>query len=220
MIPLRDDVRLPGVPFATAALITVNIAVFIYEYFLLPLNAAPAFADVFGLEPRALVQALLRGSVNGADYQPVVTSLFLHGGLMHLIGNMWYLWLFGHSSEICLGRLRFLGFYFACGIAANLAHVAFYADSAIPIIGASGAVSGVLGAYLYCFPRAKILTLVPLFIIFTTIEVPATAFIGFWFFLQLINGTASIGAQAMIAWWAHIGGFLAGMALVRLFRRA
>ncbi len=215
MIPLRDNLHLRGVPLATVALIVLNAAVFFYQYFTLPVSAWSAFVQAFGLVPDSFA-GLWRQDAAVAAYQPLVTSLFLHGGIMHLVGNMWYLWLFGHSSELCLGRWRYLLVYFACGVAANLVHVAVYPESAIPIIGASGAVSGILGAYLYCFPRAKILMLVPLFLFFTILEVPATAFVGVWFLLQLVNGLTGLMALTMIAWWAHIGGFLAGMALVRL----
>jgi membrane associated rhomboid family serine protease len=211
MIPLRDNVRPNIVPFITVVLVSANIGAFISEL-LLPPAQLHVWVGRFGMVPARLNQMLTDGSLDFGALLSLFSSLFLHGGWLHLIGNVWFLWLFGHSVEYCLGHTRFLMFYIACGIIANLTQCAFDPASTVPVIGASGAVSGILGAYAICFPRAKIQTLVPLFFIFTIIEIPAMLFLGLWFFYQLQGGAASSEmAGAGIAWWAHVGGFLAGV---------
>jgi len=144
--------------------------------------------------------------------------MFLHGGWLHLIGNMWFLWIFGDNIEDRLGHLRYLVFYLVCGLGAGLAHTLFNLSSAIPTIGASGAVAGVLGGYLLLYPHARVLTLLPWFF---ALELPAYVVLALWFVIQLFSGTASLGARDAsaggVAWWAHIGGFLLGLALVKLF---
>lgn len=212
MIPLRDNVKPDIIPIITVALISVNIGVFITELRLTPASLQNLIG-LFGMTPLHLGQALDSGSLFPAVYLSLFTSLFLHGGWFHLIGNIWFLWLFGHSVEYCLGHSRFLLFYLGCGLISNLTQFAFDPVSTVSVIGASGAVSGILGAYAICFPRAKIQTLVPLFFIFTIIEIPALIFLGLWFFVQLYSGAASMemGGSAGIAWWSHVGGFLAGM---------
>lgn len=152
----------------------------------------------------------------------VVTAMFLHGGWMHLIGNMLYLWVFGDNVEDRLGRLQYLLFYLLTGVVANLAQVLADPQSPVPLIGASGAVAGVLGAYFLTYPRARVLTLMPLGIFITMVQVPAVVFLFLWFVLQLLNGVASIGIPQIagqVAWWAHIGGFITGMVLIRWFPR-
>ena len=217
MIPLRDNIRPNILPFFTVALIAANIGVFINE-----LRWTPAdfkfWVDLLGMTPLRLTTAVHEGSLNPISYLPLVTNLFLHGGWMHIIGNLWFLWLFGSSVEYCLGHGHFLLFYFLCGIIANLTQLVVDPISAVPVIGASGAVSGILGAYAICFPFAKIKTLVPLFFIFTIIEIPALAFLAIWFFYQLQSGTAALSMGGSgIAWWAHVGGFVAGALLNRLW---
>ncbi len=219
MIPLRDNVRPNIIPFVTVALIAANIAVFAVELRWTPAELKK-WVDVYGMIPARFMAALDAGSLNPANYLPLITNLFLHGGWMHIIGNLWFLWLFGFSVEYCLGHANFLIFYFVCGIIANLTQIAFDPTSPIPIIGASGAVSGILGAYAICFPRAKIQTLVPLFFIFTIIEIPSLAFLAIWFFYQLQSGTAALAMGGSgIAWWAHIGGFVSGALLNRFLLR-
>ena len=211
MIPLRDNIRPNIIPFITVALIAVNIAVFINELQLSPAELRH-WVGQLGMVPAQISQMLRSGMPDAGVIASLFSSLFLHGGWLHLIGNVWFLWLFGHSVEYCLGHTRFLLFYFTCGIIANLTQFAFDPASTVPVIGASGAVSGILGAYAVCFPRAKIQTLVPLFFIFTIVEIPAMLFLGVWFFYQLQGGAISAGmAGAGIAWWAHVGGFLAGV---------
>jgi membrane associated rhomboid family serine protease len=148
-----------------------------------------------------------------------VTAMFLHGGWMHLIGNMLYLWIFGNNVEDAMGHGRFIAFYAVCGLAAAAAQAALDPASRIPMIGASGAIAGVLGAYALLYPRAKVLVLIPIFVIFTTVRLPALWVLGGWFVLQLINGALADPAGGGVAWWAHIGGFAAGLALIWLFKR-
>jgi membrane associated rhomboid family serine protease len=149
----------------------------------------------------------------------VLTSMFLHGGLLHLLGNMLYLWIFGDNVEDAMGPIRFLIFYIVCGAAAALAQIAVDPGSAIPFIGASGAIAGVLAAYFMLFPYARVLTLVPIFFFLRLIPIPAVFLLGFWFLLQVINGAGSLGSGGGVAWFAHIGGFVAGAILVFVFRR-
>jgi membrane associated rhomboid family serine protease len=149
----------------------------------------------------------------------LLTSTFLHGGWLHLIGNMWFLWIYGDSVEDIMGHGKFLLFYLLCGIAAGIVHLVVNFDSRVPTIGASGAIAGVMGAYLVKFPRSRIITLVPIFIFFTTLEIPATFMLLYWFVIQIFSGLGSIGYSSVnqgagVAWFAHVGGFLAGMGLV------
>ena len=211
MIPLRDNIRPNIVPFLTVSLVSANIGVFMSAWLLSP-DQLYAWVERFGMVPARVSQMAANGALDPTALLSLVSSLFLHGGWLHLIGNVWFLWLFGYSVEYCLGHGRFLLFYLTCGVIANLTQLAFDPSSQIPVIGASGAVSGILGAYAICFPRAKIQTLVPLFFIFTIIEIPALLFLGLWFFYQLQGGAISAGmAGSGIAWWAHVGGFLAGV---------
>ncbi len=217
MIPLRDHNPTADAPLVTYALIAVNIVVFLYQFSLLSAGpqAAEAFVMSFGAVPAHI------GAAIGGDYPvlpafaPVVTSMFLHGGFMHLIGNMWFLWIFGDNVEDELGHVGYLVFYLACGVMASLAHFMSDPASAIPAIGASGAISGVMGAYLIRFPHARVTTLIPLFIIFTTVELPAALILVYWFAIQFFSGAASFGAEGGgVAWWAHVGGFVAGAAII------
>ncbi len=205
MIPLRDHNPTADAPLVTYALIAVNIVVFLYQFSLLSAGpqAAEAFVMSFGAVPAHI------GAAIGGDYPvlpafaPVVTSMFLHGGFMHLIGNMWFLWIFGDNVEDELGHVGYLAFYLACGVMASLAHFMSDPASAIPAIGASGAISGVMGAYLIRFPHARVTTLIPLFIIFTTVELPAALILVYWFAIQFFSGAASFGAEGGgVAWWA------------------
>ncbi len=172
------------------------------------------FVVAHGLIPARLVSELGAGLT--AAFLPLVTYQFLHGGWLHLIGNMLYLWVFGDNIEDRVGHFKYLLFYLLTGALAGLIQVFFQPGSGVPIIGASGAVAGVLGAYLVSCPRARVLALVPFFF-WIPVEVPAVTFLGFWFILQVFSGIASIGAEVAVAWWAHIGGFLAGMLLINYF---
>jgi len=193
----------------TIFIIMVNTAVFLYELSLDPFSLN-YFLSVYGIVPAQL------------EFSSLVTSMFLHGGWLHFLGNMWFLWIYGDNVEDILGRAKYFLFYMACGLAAGLAHVATNPDSRIPTIGASGAIAGVMGAYLVKFPHSRILTLVPVFFFLTTVELPAVLILGYWFVIQFFSGLGSIGyshlSQGGVAWFAHIGGFLAGMLLVNLMR--
>jgi membrane associated rhomboid family serine protease len=151
---------------------------------------------------------------------PFLTSMFLHGGWLHLIGNMWYLWIFGDNVEDRLGHFTYLIFYLLCGLGAGIAQTVLNYDSVIPSLGASGAIAGVLGAYVISYPTARVLTLLPIFIFWPIVEIPAVFFLGFWFIMQFFAGAASLTATAAsaggVAWWAHVGGFIIGMILVTM----
>jgi membrane associated rhomboid family serine protease len=220
MFPIRDDVPSRSFPAVTVGLIVVNTVIFLAELAAGARGLRAAVAS-YGLIPQ-YVSAYAAGAdvPAGRALFPFVSSIFLHGGFLHLIGNMWYLWIFGDNVEDRLGHVRFLIFYILCGILGNLAHYAFNSGSPIPTIGASGAVAGVLGVYLVSYPRARIVVLIFLFFIYF-IELPALVVLGFWLILQFINGAFSVvnsAATGGVAWWAHIGGFLGGILIFRLFR--
>ena len=219
MIPLRDDLPTETFPFVTVFLIAVNCLVFLYQLSLG--EAAGELVAALGAVPLEITGGVeLTPGFPVPPELTVVTSMFLHGSLLHLGGNMMFLWIFGNNVEDSVGHLRFMVFYLMCGAAAAAAHVMLNADSRLPMIGASGAVSGVLGAYFLLFPRAKVLTLVLFGFFFQTILVPAAFFLGFWFFLQFVSGWASLGGQrGGVAWFAHVGGFLAGLPLLLLFKK-
>jgi membrane associated rhomboid family serine protease len=192
----------------TLILILLNTVIFLYERFL-PSWALDSFIAHYGIVPDRLRMSSL------------LTSMFLHGGWLHLIGNMWFLWVFGRNVEDLIGSGRFFVFYILCGLAAALVHVFFNPYSRVPTIGASGAIAGVMGAYVIKFPRARITTLVPIFIFITTLEIPAVFLLLYWFAIQFFMGVGSVGYSQVssggVAWFAHVGGFLAGMLLVNLF---
>jgi membrane associated rhomboid family serine protease len=219
MIPIRDENPTHAAPVVTIALIGVNLLVFIWQ---LALPPGSAEAAVYSL---GLIPAVLFGSAElPAEIRTVptlmtpLTSMFLHGGFLHLAGNMLYLWVFGDNIEDRMGRGRFLLFYVLCGIAAALAQALPDMGSTIPMIGASGAVSGVLGAYLLLYPRTPVLVAIPLVIVLYTFHMPALIVLGIWFVGQLLSSLAQAG-EAGIAFRAHVGGFVAGLLLVRLFVR-
>ncbi len=213
MIPLKDLNPRRSFPVVTLLLIVANIAVFIYQI-TLPPTAGNAFVNTYALSPLHIKLALEGHRYTPLQaFLPLFTSMFLHGGFLHIIGNMWFLWIFGDNVEDQLGPLGYLLFYIICGLGSGATQVIFSWGSKIPSLGASGAISGVLGAYLVFFPRAKILTLVPLLIIFFTVRVPAAIFIGLWFLMNFLSGISSIGMlnTGGVAWWAHVGGFLLGV---------
>jgi membrane associated rhomboid family serine protease len=221
MIPLRDENPTHAAPVVTIALIAANVLVFVWE---LALPASGAEAAVYSL---GLIPAVFFGSAElppeirtvPATLTPI-TSMFLHGGFLHLAGNMLYLWVFGDNIEDRMGRGRFLAFYVLCGIAAALAQALPDPRSEVPMIGASGAVSGVLGAYILLYPRTPVLVAIPLFIVLYTFHMPALAVLGIWFAGQLLSSIAQQAGEAGIAFRAHIGGFVAGLLMIRLFARA
>jgi hypothetical protein len=221
MIPLRDENPSSTVPVVTRALIAVNTAVFVYEVILGP--RLGAFIGDFGLVPLRVVESLSGAVSPLAAAGTVVSSVFLHGGWLHLIGNMWYLWIFGDNVEDRMGHGRYLAFYLGAGIASGLLHVVVNPDSPVPTVGASGAIAGVLGAYLVLFPRARVITLVPLFVFIQLMALPAVVVLGLWFVVQFFSGALALayttGATGGIAWWGHIGGFAFGVILGRLLGR-
>ncbi|SRR5712692_993206 len=216
MIPLRDDNPRQTMPVVTVLLILANAGVFIYQLSL-GSRGENELAMIFGLVP-ARVQMLLNGQpmTAAAALVPLLTSMFLHGGVLHLLGNMWFLWVFGDNIEDYFGHLKYLFFYLLCGLGAGLVHTVANLSSIVPTVGASGAISGVLGAYIVLFPRAHVLTLVPLIFFFFTVKLPAVVILGYWFAIQFLSGVSSLGTASMggTAWWAHIGGFVLGVLIV------
>jgi membrane associated rhomboid family serine protease len=208
MIPLRSTERIVAPATVTASLIAINVAIFLYQV-TLPVNALNQFVTHWGIVPDRL------------NLVSLLTSMFLHGGWMHLLGNMLFLWVFGRNIEDLIGSGRFLAFYVLCGLASAVVHIIFNAYSRTPTIGASGAIAGVMGAYLIKFPRARIITLIPIFFFITTMEIPAAFILLWWFAIQFFSGFGSLAdsdySGGGTAWFAHIGGFLAGMLLIRLF---
>ncbi len=221
MIPLHDDNPTTITPVLTIGFIATCCLVFLYQ---VSLSGQPGqlFVYQYGAIPAVVFghQALPPEAVAIPAMASLVTSMFLHGGWMHLIGNMLYLWIFGNNIEDVMGHVRFVIFYVTCGILAALAHAVTDSSSIVPMVGASGAISGVLGAYLLLFPRAQVLVFIPFGFFSRLMYIPAGWVLGFWFLLQLLSGSASLGrGGGGVAWFAHIGGFVAGMALIGLFKR-
>jgi membrane associated rhomboid family serine protease len=219
MIPLRDANPSHRAPVVTVFLIVVNCLVFFYELSL----GEPGFERLVttaGMVPSRLLTFASHPEIGFGDaVLPLLSSMFLHGGWLHLIGNMWFLWIFGDNIEDRLGHLKYLLFYLVCGVGAGLAHTLFNLNSNIPTIGASGAVAGVLGGYLLLFPGARVLTLIPAFFLFM-VELPAYLILLYWLVIQLFSGVVSLGAGSQmqgVAWWAHVGGFVLGLVLVKVF---
>ena len=207
MFPIKDENPTKGKPILTVTLMVVNIAVFIATYF------SGQFEQIipsYGLKPADMFA--------GQQLHTLFTSMFLHGGFLHIFGNMLYLWIFGDNIEDVLGRGKFILFYLGCGIIASLAQGLWEPNSAIPMIGASGAISGILGAYIVLYPRARVYTLVWYYVV----KIPAVAFLGFWFVLQVLNVSilTVAGAPSGVAYLAHIGGFVAGALMILPVRRA
>lgn len=213
MIPIKDDSPTNSFPLVTIALIVINLLVFIYQ---LPMGANEEF--VFVQRAGAIPYEIMHLK----DIYPtaiipipftIFTAMFIHGGVMHVTGNMLYLWIFGDNIEDKLGHLRFLLFYLLAGLAAGMIHVITFPHSNIPMIGASGAIAGVLGAYLVSFPRAKVHTVIFFIFFVNIVKIPAVIFLGLWFFLQILGS----GSGGGIAWFAHIGGFVTGICLIKIF---
>ena len=217
MIPVADDVPRRNVPLATWALVALNAWAFLFEFRLSEPELRELFFE-YGLVPARLTER----RVTLSSITPLFTSQFLHGGWLHLIGNMWMLWIFGDNVEDRIGSARFVLFYVACGLLAGGLHIATYPASEVPTIGASGAIAGVLGAYFLLFPGARVLTVFPILFYPVFLVLPAIVFLGLWFGLQFWSGTLALSAQAPsdgIAWWAHVGGFLAGIVLLGVFAK-
>lgn len=215
MIPIRDDNPTRITPYVTWGLVAAVLGVFVAQVALGP-RGQWLVAD-FGAVP-----VLLLGGAQQAPpwvWATPFTALFLHGGLMHVAGNLLYLWIFGNNVEEAMGHGRFLAFYLVCGVLATAGHVLANPASRLPVIGASGAISGVLGAYVMLFPRARVLTLVPLGFFIQAFHVPAMVLLGFWIAIQVVSGLLTASDAAGVAWFAHVAGFAAGMALVVPFKR-
>ncbi len=216
MIPLRDNIPSRHPPLITYLLIGANVLVFLFQLSLTR-GELERLIFTYGFIPGRFVAQLGEAPLT-ALFTPVLASMFLHGGWLHLISNVWSLFIFGDNVEDTLGAGLYLLFYLACGVVAALAQMAAGPFSPVPMIGASGAIGGVMGAYFALFPRARILTLVPVFM-FLIIEVPAYIFLGVWFVMQFLAGALAIlgpGTQGGVAFWAHVGGFAAGYGLIRL----
>jgi membrane associated rhomboid family serine protease len=210
MIPLRDVIPSRTTPYITVTIIILNVLAWLFEL-ALPADVRTLFLQVYGVVP--------------ADFHAttLITSMFLHGGWMHVLGNMWYLWIFGDNVEDRLGHGRFIVFYLLCGIIAALGQIAIDPGSTLPTIGASGAIAGVMGAYFVLYPRSRVLTLIPLIIFWEIIELPAIVLLGFWFVIQLFSAgtiavTASTGGGG-VAFAAHVAGFVVGMIGGLVFRK-
>jgi membrane associated rhomboid family serine protease len=220
MIPLKDRNPSSTAPVMTILLIVANVLVFLFQFSLGP-ERGESFVLAYALIPAKLVHSLgAPGIPLSLALAPLLTCMFLHGGWMHLIGNMWFLWIFGDNVEDRLGHFSYVGFYLLCGLGAGVLQLLVSLSSGIPMLGASGAISGVLGAYIVMFPRARVLTLVPLLFFFFTVDLPAVVILGYWFIIQFLSGLESLGMRAGgggTAWWAHIGGFVMGVVLVRMW---
>jgi membrane associated rhomboid family serine protease len=220
MIPLKDLNPHRSFPIMTLLLILANVMIFVHQI-TLPPSASDAFVKTWALTPSHIKLAL-----QGHHYTllqaflPLFTCMFLHAGFGHILGNMWFLWIFGNSVEDQFGPLGYLLFYVFCGLGSGVTQVAFSWGSRVPSLGASGAISGVLGAYIVFCPRAKILTLIPLLILFFTARIPAAIFIGIWFLMNFLSGVSSLGVLSTggVAWWAHVGGFLLGVVVAGFTR--
>lgn len=221
MFPIRDTIPSERTPLVTYFIIALNLLVFFYQA-TLPDQGFQRLIYSYGMVPLSLASPewAVGHGLPGFSVLPLLTSQFLHGGWLHIIANMWTLYIFGDNVEDVMGHFGFLAFYLLAGAAAIGTHVIFNASSPVPVIGASGAIAGVMGAYLIRFPNARVLTLIPIFIIPYFIELPAFIYLIFWFVSQLVAGTASLsGGGGGIAWWAHIGGFVVGIGLLPLFAR-
>lgn len=218
MIPLKNLSSQRSVPIVTLLLIAANVVVFLHQA-TIPPAAGDRFIRTFAMVPLK-IQYALAGTHHVTLAQalvPLFTCMFLHAGFLHIVGNMWFLWIFGANVEDRLGPFVYLLFYLVCGIGSSVSQLLFSWGSPVPSLGASGAISGVLGAYVVFFPASRILTLIPLFIFWFTARIPAIVFIGLWFIVQFLSGIWSLGIASAggVAWWAHVGGFLIGLFLAK-----
>ena len=233
MFPYRDENETQRTAIVTLSIITVNVFAWLFVQGAGTTLALAQSVCNFGLIPGELTGLIAPGTRfpmgeglacatdPGRQFSHVLTHMFLHGSWMHLLGNMWFLWLFGNNVEDSMGRLRFIGFYLLCGLAAAAAQIITSPGSAIPMVGASGAISGVMGGYLLLYPTVRVYTLVVLGFFITSMALPAWVMLGYWFLIQIVSGWVSFaGEGGGVAFWAHIGGFVAGIVLVKLFARS
>jgi len=221
MFPLRDTIPSRNPPIATWTLIIINAVIFLLEL-TMPAAQLDYVAALFGIVPARYMHPDWAAAVGLSPhaYWPFLTSMFLHGGVLHILGNMWTLWIFGDNVEDRMGPVRFVVFYLVCGFIASIVHVYSNPDSTLPTIGASGAIAGVMGAYFLLFPRARIVVLFPLLFIPFFFELPAVTYLAWWAISQVFSGTLSVAvadSAGGIAWWAHVGGFVAGIVLQFFF---
>jgi membrane associated rhomboid family serine protease len=214
MIPIRDENPTHRIPFVNYALIAINILVFLWQVSLGSYGEAAIYR-------MALIPLNVTTGLDLGDARAVLTSMFMHAGLMHLLGNMLYLWIFGDNVEDVLGHFRYIVFYLLGGVAASLTHVILYPSSTVPTVGASGAIAATLGAYLLLFPQRRVVTIIPLGFFLQIARLPAIFVLGMWFLLQLFEGTLALGLTQLggVAFWAHIGGFVFGMLIGPLARQ-
>lgn len=220
MIPLRDTTKSPGFPYVNITLIVLNVLIFLYEYTLG--ENMNVFIFRWGLIPVNVFSSSPDMTITDRFY-PFLTSMFLHAGWLHLIGNMLFLYIFGDNVEGRVGHIKYLIFYIICGLAAAVFQFMTNTHSVIPMVGASGAISGILGAYITFYPRSRILTLVPVFFFIQLIHIPAAVFILIWFLIQFLSGLGTLNIPKEtggVAFWAHVGGFVAGLILARFFDRS
>ncbi|MEX0618529.1 MAG: rhomboid family intramembrane serine protease [Pseudohongiellaceae bacterium] len=230
MFPIRDDNPTFSKPIATIFLIAVNVFAWVFLQGLGAVEPMAMSVCRFGLIPGDLLGTLPDGTLvqvgpglgcrldGGPAWHTLVTSMFMHGGWLHLIGNMWFLWIFGDNVEDTMGHVRFVVFYVLCGLAAAALQLVAGGDPAIPMVGASGAIGGVMGAYVLLYPRVHVYLLIFLGFFVTTVAVPAVFMLGYWFVVQLVGGVSASGVGGGVAFWAHIGGFVAGALLILVFR--
>jgi len=216
MIPIRDAIRSKNFPAVNVLIIGLNVVAFLWE-----LTQGSDLKELFylyGIVPLRYSNPEIAAHFTGfGQYLPFLTSMFLHGGFLHIIMNMWFLYIFGDNIEDRLGHIRYLAFYLFCGVAAGLIHLITNWNSNVPTIGASGAISGVMGAYLLLYPRSKILTLIFIFFFIQFVEIPAFVFLGIWILLQLLSAGFTPNNVGGVAFWAHIGGFVAGLIFIKIF---
>jgi len=222
MFPLKDNIPAKNFPIVNIGLIVINVIFFVYQVSYG--RHVDQLTTALGFIPARFMAQQAENFIDPTRFLPVFSSMFLHGNLFHLLSNMWMLWIFGDNVEDCMGHGRYLVFFLLCGIASVAAQTISSPGSMIPMIGASGAISGVLGAYFLTYPQARVLTLVPIIIIIYLIELPAYFFLGFWFVMQFIQGSlhslnSTTEGTGGIAFWAHVGGFVAGVLLLGLFRQ-
>ena len=216
MIPIRDANRSETYPVVNNCIIAVTVLAFIIE--LAQGQGLKEFIYLYGLVPARYAEPQIAAYfTTSQQVLPFLTFMFLHGGPFHLVGNMWFLYIFGDNVEDRLGHLRYLIFYVLCGLASGTFHLIINWQSNIPTIGASGAIAGVMGAYLILYPRAKVLTLIPIFFLPYFVEIPAFFFLGIWLLFQFLSVAVTAGKTGGIAWWAHIGGFIFGIIFLKLF---